>query len=145
MRTCEDGCNGCDECTDWPDSPESARPTPGGPICRTTEVDPGGTALCALAVVDLQLLAKLLQLPEGAEIRRVLTLRDAPWKIYVHVEGAGWLTPKAGVMVSAQGTCTEYRDDQGKTFKRVIDWNFPSDELAAFGLHLDQSTRTDHT
>lgn len=78
----------------------------------------------ALVCLPYRTLATLLQLPLGARIDMVQSdLADHEMAL-VRVRDAGWLTCPGDRIPVATATVTEYRDDDGRCFKRVVEWNF---------------------
>lgn len=90
-----------------------------------------GEMRAAVLPLNFWLLEKLLQLPVGASI-------DAAWSdpmddrtLMVRVIGAGWRAAHGCRLARARGTVTEYRDDDGRTFKTVITWDLPNANSAS--------------
>ena len=81
-----------------------------------------------LALVNLpyQSLAALLQLPPGARIDLVQSNPYDHEIAVVRVRGAGWLTLPGDRIQTVPSRVTEYRDDDGRCFKRVITWDMPT-------------------
>ena len=86
--------------------------------------------LAALARVDYAMLGRLLQLPAGAELHDARTLPDEPGVLFMQIRGAGWPTHVGWKIGHARAICTEYRDDSGRVFKTVIDWQMPAPNVA---------------
>ena len=79
----------------------------------------------AVVYLPFELLAKLLQLPEGARIdvfKSDICDKDVAG---LRVRGAGWTGPPGSRIPVANPAVTEYLDDDGRCFKRVITWDLP--------------------
>lgn len=82
----------------------------------------------AIVPLSLTLLAKLLQLPEGAHID-CWHFDPSQFDVaLLRVRGAGWTILPTQVIPQTSARVTEYRDDDGRCFKRVIEWDMPSNE-----------------
>lgn len=79
----------------------------------------------AILRVSYSALAELLQLPAGSVIDAIESNIQEEQMVTVRVRGAGWLVAPGYRIPIASATITDYRDDDGRCFKRVIEWNFP--------------------
>lgn len=70
-------------------------------------------------------LGQLLQLPPGATIQRIDIQPQEHAKALITIEGAGWHTPEAALIMRAYPVVTEKRSKHGKLLRRTISYNFP--------------------
>lgn len=80
----------------------------------------------AILRVTYSALAELLQLPAGSVIDAIESDIEDEQMVTVRVRGAGWLVAPGYRILVASATVTDYRDDDGRCFKRVIKWDLPA-------------------
>lgn len=83
------------------------------------------TKRAAIVHVPLDLLAQLLQLPAGAHIDSAHYDPADYASLRLRVVGAGWIAQPGSILPISGARITEYRDDDGRCFKRVIAWDMP--------------------
>jgi hypothetical protein len=82
----------------------------------------------ALLVLSPDMLAELLQLPEGCHIDAAVAPHDQPGVLHLRVRGAGWPTRAGWLLPQVRGSVTRYVADDGSTVRLAIDWGLPKDE-----------------
>mgnify|MGYP001158033549 FL=1 len=115
---------------------ECHRPAVGGPVERM--VRPGAEAhdaaphddigRAALLVLSPEILAELLQLPDGCHIDHATAPHDQPGVLHLRVRGAGWPTKAGWLLPQVRGTVTRHHAEDGSVLRQTIDWGFPKDE-----------------
>jgi hypothetical protein len=91
---------------------------------------PESAERAAIIKLPFSFLAELLQLPPAAKIDVVLADPTQDRMVTLRVRGAGWATAEGELITSSTGTVTDYVDDLGKCFKRVIRWDMPPPQAA---------------
>ena len=104
-------------------SNEQTRPAVAGPLDQ-----PVGRPVperAALVRMPFEMLAALLHLPPGARIDTVIADPAEDRMATIRVRDAGWVTKPGNRICWSTAKVTEYRDDSGICFKRVIEWDMP--------------------
>lgn len=81
----------------------------------------------AVLYLPFDLLAKLLHLPAGARIDLVESDIFKNEVVWLRVNGAGWPVWSGSQLQVTASTITEYLDEDGRCFKRVITWDLPTE------------------
>lgn len=102
------------------DQPQVARK---GPAAQDFSQRPSERA--ALVRLPFEALAELLQLPLGARIDAALADLTEDRMLTIRIRDAGWPTTEGHKIPWATASVTEYRDVDGRCFKRVIEWDMP--------------------
>ena len=82
----------------------------------------------ALLVLSPEILAELLQLPDGCHIDHATAPHDQPGVLHLRVRGAGWPTKAGWLLPQVRGTVTRHHAEDGSVLRQTIDWGFPKDE-----------------
>ena len=89
----------------------------------------------ALLVLSPEILAELLQLPDGCHIDHATAPHDQPGVLHLRVRGAGWPTKAGWLLPQVRGTVTRHHAEDGSVLRQTIDWGFPKDEGPNAGIH----------
>jgi hypothetical protein len=86
-----------------------------------TTIDPNRIAILK---VDPEILAKLLQLPDGAFIEGICT-DDHLGRVQMRIRGAGWPVSRGGLIPTAEPGVVTTREAKPADMIHSIDWKLP--------------------